>query len=53
MGLPLVEQDRTHFVALCKRRVGVSWDGRRVVAPRGVLDADGFVDLAPVMKKAL
>jgi len=29
--------------------VGVSWDGRRVLAPSGVLDAEGFADLRPYL----
>ncbi|KAF8069495.1 Lpc [Scenedesmus sp. PABB004] len=49
LGVPLVDQDRSHFLALCNARVGVSWDGRRLVAPPGVLDAEGRLDLAPYM----
>lgn len=49
--MPLVEQERTHFVSLCKRRVGVSWDGRRITAPPGIVDDEGYVDLTPVIKK--
>lgn len=51
LRVPLVEQDRTHYVALLKRKVGVSWDGRRIVAPPGVVDSNGMVDLSPAMKK--
>lgn len=34
-----------------KLGVKVSWDGRKVIAPSGVLDKDGFVDLAAAIKK--
>jgi hypothetical protein len=46
MGLPYCEQDRSDMVALIKAGVGVSWDGRRVVAPPGVVDPQGLVDLS-------
>lgn len=46
MGLPCCEQDRSDMVALMKAGVGVSWDGRRVVAPPGVVDEHGCVDLS-------
>ncbi len=29
--------------------VSVSWDGRRVLAPPGVMDTEGFLDLRPYM----
>jgi hypothetical protein len=34
------------MVALMKAGVGVSWDGRRIVAPPGVISKVGLVDLA-------
>lgn len=49
MGVRLVEQDRSHMLALENAGVGVSWDGRRVTAPPGVLRPDGTLDLAPYM----
>ena len=39
------EQGIAEYDALCALKVGVSWDGRHVVAPPGVLDQDGIVDL--------
>lgn len=45
----MVDQDRSVFLALNNARVGVSWDGRRIVAPPGVVDTDGTMDLAPYM----
>ncbi len=45
MGLPLREEDRSDMVALTKAGIRVSWDGRRVVAPPGVVDEHGYVDL--------
>jgi hypothetical protein len=38
-------QSQEEFRALVNRGVGVSWDGRKVVAPEGVVDSNGFVDL--------
>lgn len=34
-----------HFQALERAGVNVSWDGRRVTAPPGVVGPDGFADL--------
>lgn len=45
----MVDQDRSHFLALCNAKVTVSWDGRRVLAPPGVVDDDGMMDLEPFM----
>ena len=44
-------QSQEEFSALVKLGVKVSWDGRRVIAPPGVLDADGFVDLTAALRK--
>jgi hypothetical protein len=44
-------QSQEEFTALVKLGVGVSWDGRRVTAPPGVLDRNGFVDLTAAIKK--
>lgn len=30
--------------------VAVSWDGRRIVAPPGVVNEVGFVDLTPFLR---
>jgi hypothetical protein len=30
-------------------RISVSWDGRRIVAPPGVVDEQGMCDLEPYM----
>jgi hypothetical protein len=49
LGVPMVEEDRSHFLALVNAGVGVSWDGRRIVAPPGVVDAQGTCDLEPYM----
>ncbi len=46
-------QSQEEFTALFKRGITVSLDGRRVVAPEGVLDNEGFVDLtAELPRKA-
>lgn len=52
LGVPMVDQDR--FVAMALEAAGVrpSLDGRRVVAPPGVLDAGGRLDLGPYLRKA-
>ena len=31
--------------------VSVSWDGRRITAPPGVIDEDGIMDLTPYIRK--
>jgi hypothetical protein len=49
LGVPLVDQDRSHFLALVNAGVSVSWDGRRLLAPPGVLDERGCMDLGPYM----
>jgi len=49
LGVPMVDEDRSHFLALVNARIGVSWDGRRVVAPPGVVDEAGTCDLEPYM----
>lgn len=49
LGVPLIDQDRSHFLALVNAGVSVSWDGRRVLAPPGVVGADGRMDLEPFM----
>lgn len=36
-------------VRFAQARVSVSWDGRRVLAPPGVVDDEGFVDLRPYL----
>ena len=38
-------QSQEEFTALFKRGITVSLDGRRVLAPEGLIDAEGFVDL--------
>ncbi|KAK9807513.1 hypothetical protein WJX72_001238 [[Myrmecia] bisecta] len=45
LKLPLSDQSHKDFMALTANKVGVSLDGRRVVAPPGILDKDGFADL--------
>ncbi|KAF6265277.1 hypothetical protein COO60DRAFT_1623935 [Scenedesmus sp. NREL 46B-D3] len=47
LGVPVVDQDRGHFLALVKAGVAVSWDGTRLLAPPGVLDDSGCMDLQP------
>jgi hypothetical protein len=49
LGVPLIDQDRSHFLALVNAGVQVSWDGRRVTAPPGLLDAQGRFDIRPFM----
>ena len=44
-------QSQEDYLALMRARVGVSLDGRRVVAPPGVVDADGFANLVKGAKK--
>ena len=44
-------QSQEEFSALVKLGVKVSWDGRTVIGPPGVVDDDGFVDLTPAMRK--
>lgn len=51
LGVPPVEQDRSHWLALCAARISVSWDGRRVLAPPGVLDEQDVADLSPYMQQ--
>ena len=48
LGVPLVDQGYEEFAALTRLGVAVSWDGRRVVGPPGVVGADGKVDLSKV-----
>lgn len=45
MGLPLVSANHDDFVMLSKLKVKVSLDGRRVMAPPGVVNSDGFIDV--------
>jgi hypothetical protein len=47
--VPLVDEDRSHYLALINAHVAVSWDGRRVVAPPGVVDDQGMCNLEPYM----
>eukprot|EP00775_Hariotina_reticulata_P010920 gene10919-11075_t len=49
LGVPMVDQDRSHFLGLVNAGVGVSWDGRNVTAPPGVVDKNGTMDLEPYM----
>lgn len=49
LGVPLVEEDRSQFLALVNAGISVSWDGRRIVAPPGVVDEQGMCDLEPYM----
>jgi hypothetical protein len=42
----MYEEDRSDMVALMRAGVGVSWDGRRVVAPPGVVSKEGYMDLS-------
>lgn len=49
LGVPMVDEDRSHFLALVNAGVGVSWDGHRIVAPPGVVDEQGMCDLEPYM----
>jgi hypothetical protein len=43
----MIDQDRSHFLAMVNAGIAVSWDGRRVVAPPGVIDANGIANLEP------
>lgn len=45
----MVDQDRSHFLALVNAKISVSWDGRLIVAPPGVVDGQGMCDLEPYM----
>lgn len=53
LGVPVVEQDRFHYLALVKAGVQPTWDGRAVEAPAGVIDKQGMVDLTPYMPAPL
>ena len=46
LGLPCVDQGYEEFAALTRAGVHVSWDGRAVVGPPGVVRSDGTVDLS-------
>lgn len=46
-----VLQSQEEFSALAKLGVKVSWDGRRVIAPPGVIEEGGFVDLMGATRK--
>lgn len=35
-----------HFAALTKAGIRVSWDGRQISGPQGVINEDGFADLS-------
>lgn len=43
----MVDEDRSHFLALVNAKVSVSWDGRRIIAPPGLIDEQGICDLEP------
>jgi hypothetical protein len=45
----MVDQDRSHFLALVNAGVSVSWDGTQLLAPPGLLDERGCMDLEPFM----
>ena len=50
-----VAQSQEEYTALFKRGITVSLDGRKVVAPPGMVDSQGFVDLTaeiPSRKKS-
>lgn len=47
--MPMVEEDRSHWLGLVNAKIGVSWDGRRIVDPRGIVDEEGLCDLEPFM----
>lgn len=49
LGVPLMEEDRSHYLGLVNARISVSWDGRSIVAPPGVVDEQGMCDLEPYM----
>jgi hypothetical protein len=49
LGVPLVDQDRSYFLALEKAGVAVNWEGRSIDAPPGVVGKDGRMDLGPYM----
>eukprot|EP00879_Flechtneria_rotunda_P016757 GHRR01017539.1.p1 GENE.GHRR01017539.1~~GHRR01017539.1.p1 ORF type:complete len:297 (+),score=50.95 GHRR01017539.1:737-1627(+) len=51
LGIHLCDEDRSHFLALVKAGVGVSWDGRRITAPPGVVNHQGMMNLEPYMRK--
>lgn len=38
-----------HYAAV-QAGVGVSWDGRRITAPKGVVDSEGRIDLRPYLR---
>ncbi|KAI8464591.1 MAG: hypothetical protein J3K34DRAFT_439899 [Monoraphidium minutum] len=50
LGVPMVDQDRSVAMAIEAAGILPSYDGRRVVAPPGVLDAQGRVDLGPWLR---
>ena len=49
--MPLVRENYNHFHALSKLGVRVAWDGKTIEGPPGVIDADGYVDLTPILDK--
>ncbi|CAL8471402.1 g10944 [Coccomyxa elongata] len=52
LDLPIVNQSQEEFRALVSKGVAVSWDGRKIIAPAGVIDGNGFIDLTVgVLKK--
>ncbi len=46
-------QSQEEFRALVSRGVAVSWDGRKIIAPAGVIDGNGFMDLTVGVSKKL
>ena len=45
-------QGIAEYLTLLKLGVGVSWDGRTVTSPPGVIDSEGFADLTTADNKA-
>lgn len=45
----MIDQDRSHFLAMVNAGIRVTWDGRRVTALPGVMDARGIANLEPFM----
>ncbi|KAK9866278.1 hypothetical protein WJX84_006341 [Apatococcus fuscideae] len=52
MGLPQVDQSHVEFKSLERSGVHMSWDGRRLLAPEGLLQDGRFIDLQPFTKKS-
>lgn len=47
----MVDESYNHMYALAKLGLSVSWDGKTILDPKQVIDADGYVDLTPILDK--